>query len=138
MPKLTRFGVSIDEALIRRFDAHIRARKYRNRSEALRDLIRQELVGQEWKAGSDVAGGIVFVYDHHHRRLTDRLTDIQHDFRPVIVSTQHVHLDHDNCLEVITFHGEARRIEALYNAVRALKGVKHAGVIRTTTGGNMG
>jgi CopG family nickel-responsive transcriptional regulator len=134
MAKLVRFGVSIEETLIRKFDAHIRGRRYRNRSEAIRDLIREAFIRDEWKKGGKVAGGIVFVYDHHQRNLADVIMDIQHDFRDIIVSTQHVHLDHDNCLEVVTVRGRADRVEALYGAIKALKGVKHAGVIRTTSG----
>jgi len=131
---LTRFGVSIDRDLVEKFDALIRRRRYKNRSEAIRDLVRKELVEQEWAAGGEIAGGIGFVYNHHQRTIVDRLTDIQHDHMKVIVSAQHVHLDHDHCLEMITVKGKAREVAALYDAIRAEKGVKHAGIIRSATG----
>ena len=135
---LIRFGVSIEDSLIRRFDGHIRGRKYRNRSEAIRDLIRDDLVREEWGGAKEVAGAVVFVYDHHQRSLSDRLTDLQHDLRLVIVSTQHTHLDHDNCLEVITVRGNAGKVRELFDGIRSLKGVKHAEIVRATTGAKPG
>lgn len=137
MPRLIRFGVSIEEALATRFDAFLRAEGYGSRSEAIRDLIRKALVEKEWAKGGRIAGGIGFVYDHHHRRIADRLTDLQHGFRHLVISTQHVHLDHDNCMEMVTVKGEAKQIEALFNAIKSTKGVKHAGIVRTTTGHGM-
>jgi len=137
MPRLIRFGVSIEEALAARFDGLLRAEGYGSRSEAIRDLIRKALVEKEWARGGRIAGGIGFVYDHHKRHITDRLTDLQHRFHQLVISTQHVHLDHDNCLEMVTVKGEARRIETLFNAIKSTKGVKHAGIVRTTTGHGM-
>ena len=136
--KLVRFGVSIEEGLISKFNRLIRERRYGSRSEAIRDLIRAALVEKEWEKGGNIAGGIGFVYDHHLRRLTERLTDTQHDFRDLIVSSTHIHLDHDNCLELVTVKGDAKRIKKLFDLIKAAKGVKHAGLIRTTTGRDIG
>ena len=103
MSDLFRFGVSLDKALLDKFDRYIRERNYSNRSEAFRDLIRQELIKKEWQEGDDVAGAITLIYDHHRKDLLNKITDLQHDFQSVIISTQHIHLDHDNCLEIVAF-----------------------------------
>ena len=134
MSSLIRFGVSIERALIAKFDQLIRRSGYSNRSEAIRDLIRNNLVESEWRKGGVIAGGIGFVYDHHKRALVDTLMDIQHDFRLLIISTQHIHLDQDNCMELVTVKGRAAEVEKLFNAIKTVKGVKHAGIVRTTTG----
>ncbi|HLV31308.1 MAG TPA: nickel-responsive transcriptional regulator NikR, partial [Chitinispirillaceae bacterium] len=99
MSKLYRFGVSLEKTLIDSFDKHIKNLQYNNRSEAIRDLIRNELIQKKWKEGGKVAGAIVMTYDHHKRDLASKLIDIQHQFHELIISTQHVHLDHDNCME---------------------------------------
>jgi CopG family nickel-responsive transcriptional regulator len=125
MSELVRFGVSLDRELLERFDALIRVRQYSNRSEAIRDLIRQELVARAWEEGSTVAGAITYIYDHHQRELTSRVIDIQHDFQDVIISTQHIHLDHDNCLEIVAVRGPSPRVEKLAHTLKALKGVRH-------------
>jgi CopG family nickel-responsive transcriptional regulator len=125
MSELVRFGVSLDRELLERFDALIRLRQYSNRSEAIRDLIRQELVARAWEEGSTVAGAVTYIYDHHQRDLTARVIDIQHDFQDVIISTQHIHLDHDNCLEIVAVRGPAPRVEQLAHTLKALKGVRH-------------
>jgi CopG family nickel-responsive transcriptional regulator len=122
---LYRFGISLDKELIEAFDRHIRAQGYQSRSEALRDLIREELLRKTTTEGGLVAGAIVMTYDHHKRELVNRLIDIQHDFHDLIISTQHVHLDHENCLEVIAVKGNAPEIEKLSSALKVLVGVKH-------------
>jgi CopG family nickel-responsive transcriptional regulator len=122
---LYRFGISLDRELIEAFDRHIKAQGYQSRSEALRDLIREELLRKTTTEGGLVAGAIVMTYDHHKRELVNRLIDIQHDFHDLIISTQHVHLDHENCLEVIAVKGNAPEIEKLSSALKVLVGVKH-------------
>ena len=102
--------------------------------QAIRDLIREELVREQWRENSEVTGAITLVYDHHHRGLVSRLLDIQHDYHHTIFSSQHIHLDHDNCLEIIITKGKAQIIEALYGKLKSAKGVKHAGFAMATTG----
>ncbi len=100
--ELSRIGVAIDEELLRRFDRHITHRGYTNRSEAFRDLIRDELVQSAWEgADEEVIGTVTLAYDHHVHLLNEKLTDVQHRFHRHIISTLHVHLDHHNCLEVL-------------------------------------
>lgn len=134
MPGLIRFGVSLDKILSDKFDRLIKDKKYTNRSEAIRDLIREILVKEEWKKGGKVAGVIVLVYDHHKRELVNMLIDIQHDYGDVIISTQHVHLDHNNCLEVVVVKGKTHKVRELFNRLHASKGVKHGALNMTTTG----
>jgi len=138
MPGVVRFGVSLDKALLDRFDRLIRGKKYTNRSEALRDLIRKELVEVEWEEEREVAGAITYVYDRHRRELLNRLTDLQHDHQPIIISTQHVHLDHDRCLEIVAVRGRARAIRRLADALKAVKGVRHGTLSMTGTGRETG
>ena len=134
MADLVRFGVSLEKELLDKFDKHIKAKNYLNRSEALRDLIRQELITKEWKSGKEIAGAITLVYNHHKRELVNRLTDIQHDFQKIIISNQHVHLDHDNCLEIIALRGSPKEAERLADTLKAVKGVKHGILSMSTTG----
>ena len=135
MSELVRFGVSIPESLLKSFDQYLARKHYRNRSEAIRDLIREKLVEEEWrKSHSEVVGTITYVYDHHKRELTDRLIDIQHDHYARIISTQHVHLDHDHCLEVIIVKGEVSAVRDLADRIKALKGILHCSLSMTTTG----
>ena len=134
MEQLVRFGVSLDKSLLREFDRHIRRRRYTNRSEALRDLIRDNLVGQEWDGNRETVGTITFVYDHHVRDLTGRLTDIQHDYHGQILSGMHVHLDHDHCLEVLVVKGKGSKIRKVADALVSVKGVKHGKLTMTTSG----
>jgi CopG family nickel-responsive transcriptional regulator len=131
---ITRFGVSLEETLLQRFDEHIRRRDYTNRSEAIRDLIREELVREEWRQNSEVTGAITLVYDHHQRGLVVRLLDIQHHYHHIIFSSQHIHLDHDNCLEIIVAKGNAAMIEELYGKLKAIKGVNHTSFAMATIG----
>jgi CopG family nickel-responsive transcriptional regulator len=125
MSDLYRFGISLEKPLIDAFDTHIKAQNYQNRSEAIRDLIREDLVKQKWTAGGTVAGAIVMTFDHHKRELVSKMLDIQHEYQPTIISTQHVHLDHHHCLEVIAVKGKARDVEKLSTQLKALVGVKH-------------
>ncbi|NLG17910.1 MAG: nickel-responsive transcriptional regulator NikR [Fibrobacter sp.] len=134
MSELYRFGISLEKNLIDAFDKHIKSRKYQNRSEAIRDLIREELVQKKWTEGGVVAGAIVMTYDHHKRELVNRMLDIQHDFQGTILSTQHVHLDHHHCLEVIAVRGKARDVERLSTTLKALVGVKHLSLSISATG----
>jgi CopG family nickel-responsive transcriptional regulator len=134
MDELVRFGVSLDRRLLQEFDRHIRRRRYASRSEALRDLIRDSLVWREWDENKETVGTITFVYDHHVRDLTGKLTDIQHDYQGRILSGMHVHLDRDHCLEVLVVKGKASEIKRVADALVSVKGVKHGKLTMTTTG----
>jgi len=134
MSELFRFGISLPKDLLEKFDKLIKAKNYSNRSEAFRDLIRQELVKEEWKAGTEVVGAVTLVYDHHKRELVNKLTDIQHDFQGTIISTQHIHLDHDNCLELIAVKGPATNITKLADTLKSVNGVKHGTLSMSSTG----
>ncbi|OPY06212.1 MAG: putative nickel-responsive regulator [Syntrophus sp. PtaB.Bin001] len=125
MADIVRFGVSLENALLKQFDRLIRERNYTNRSEAIRDLIREELLKKEWTEDQEVAGAITYIYDHHQRDLLNKIIDVQHDFHDVIKSTQHIHLDHHNCLEIVAVQGNPSSISRLSNTLKALKGVKH-------------
>jgi CopG family nickel-responsive transcriptional regulator len=137
MDRTARFSVSVPPELLAAFDAWVRREGIATRSEAVKHLMHGALVAQEWEDGRAVAGALVLVYDHHKRGLVRQLMDVQHDFGETIVSTQHVHLDHDNCLEVVTLKGEAGRIRRLLAAVKAVKGLKDCSLVMTTTGSNM-
>ncbi len=137
MSSLIRFGVSLDKQLLDSFDNLIKTKGYSNRSEAIRDLIRDELVRLEWRAGREVAGTISLVYDHHTPGLSSKLTDIQHTSPDIIISTQHIHLDHHNCLEIIVTKGDPRDIEKLAALLKAARGVKHCALSMATTGKNL-
>jgi len=134
MGKLIRFGVSMDHGLIKRFDRLIEEEGYVNRSEAIRDLIRERLVEEEWKKDEKVCGGILLVYDHHKHHLIQKITEIQHHFYKLVISTQHVHMDHDNCMEIISVRGKAREIHRFFNKLRATTGVKQCDIIKATVG----
>ena len=137
MPELVRFGVSLEEDLSKQFDALIKQKGYTNRSESIRDLIRQALVDQSWQVGEEIAGAITLIYDHHKRELLNKITDIQHGCQDVIISAQHVHLDHHNCLEIVAVKGESGKIQKLSNTLKSVKGVKHATLSMSTTGKNL-
>ena len=135
MSELSRIGVAIDTDLLDQFDRLIEKRGYTNRSEAFRDLIRDELVQKSWESPeSNVVGTVTLVYDHHVRMLNERLTDMQHEHHRSILSTLHVHLDHDNCLEVLVVRGKAATVQKIADTLISTKGVKHGRLTLTTSG----
>jgi CopG family transcriptional regulator, nickel-responsive regulator len=135
MSDLVRFGVSIDERLLDRFDELITEKSYVNRSEALRDLIRSALVQDQWDAGdAEAIGTVTLVYDHHSHDLPDKLAEHQHAHHEEVVSTLHVHLDSHHCLEVIVLRGVARDLKRIADGLIGTKGVKHGKFVATTTG----
>ena len=134
MSELIRFGISIPKDLLESFDDYLHRQGYDNRSEAIRDLIRDQLVREEWAEAKETAGAIVFIYDHHVRELSGKITAIQHDYHHVIISTQHVHLDHDRCLEIIAVKGDSGLIRELHGRLKAVKGIKHTALNMTSTG----
>ncbi|MFA5092924.1 MAG: nickel-responsive transcriptional regulator NikR [Candidatus Omnitrophota bacterium] len=131
---LVRFGVSIEKELLSRFDGFIKDKKYTNRSEAFRDLIRQELIQKQWQGNQEIAGAITLIYNHHKRELVNKLMDIQHDFGKIIISAQHIHLDHDNCLEIIAVKGNPKEAQRLADSLKSVKGVKHGTLSMSTAG----
>ena len=134
MSQLSRFSVSVEKGLLDKFDAQLKAQQYPTRSKAVADLIRQSLVRREWEKGAEIVGAIILVFDHHRRDLSRRLTGIQHDHYKLIVSSQHVHLDHDNCLEIIVVRGKPAEVEKLSNKLKSAKGVKYASLAAASTG----
>lgn len=137
MSSLSRFSVSVDSKLLQRFDEQTRSQGYPTRSKAVADLMRRSLVQEEWRTGRDVAAAIILVYDHHRRGLSRRLTRIQHEHYGLVVSSQHVHLDHDNCLEVVIVRGKPRSVEELARKLRTAKGVKYGSLAAASTGRNL-
>lgn len=136
--KTTRFGVSIDSDLLDKFD-HLIARKgYTNRSEAIRDLIRDSLVRTEWESESrETIGTITIVYNSHTRELSEMLTHIQHRHYKSIISTTHIHMDEENCLEVLVVRGKGKEIKNISDQLTCTRGVKHGRLSLTTTGKNI-
>jgi CopG family nickel-responsive transcriptional regulator len=134
MGDLVRFGVSIDDDLLERFDRQIAEKGYTNRSEAIRDLIRDNLVTEEWAKNEETVGTVTIVYDHHTRELSETLTHLQHSFDGQIMSVLHVHLDHNNCLEVLVVKGKSQRLKAFADRLVGTRGVKHGKLTMTTTG----
>jgi CopG family nickel-responsive transcriptional regulator len=138
MSGLTRFGVSIPDSLLGDFDRLIARKGYQNRSEAIRDLIRDSLVTEEWKEGKkEMVGAISLVYSHHTRELSRVLTQMQHDYYQTILSTLHIHLDKHNCLEVLVVKGKAEEIKKIGDRLVGTKGVKHGKISLTSTGKNL-
>ena len=136
MGKLVRFGVAMDDELLGKFDALVARRGVAaNRSEAVRDLVRDALVDAEWEdCDSEIVGTITMVFDHHASDLSDKLDSVQHAHHDKIVSSMHVHLDAHNCLEVIAVRGPSADVRAIADALLGTKGVKHGKLVTTTTG----
>jgi CopG family nickel-responsive transcriptional regulator len=138
MAKLMRFGVSMDEELLERFDAWLELRGWANRSEAIRDLVRERLVEEAWQSGAEqVVATLTFIYDHHISDLQDRLTRLQHRQHSLVRCSMHVHLDHDNCLEVLVMHGAPADIQAMADRILGSRGVKHGQLVRSSEGQNL-
>jgi len=132
---IKRFGVSLDSLLLKRFDSLINKKGYPNRSEAIRDLIRDSLVKEEWEDSSrETVGTITIVYSHDKRELTDALIDFQHNFYTSVLSSLHIHLDEHNCLEVIVVKGKGEDIKKIADKLIGTKGVKHGKLSLATTG----
>lgn len=138
MSGIVRFGVAMDNTLLDKFDQLILKKGYKNRSEAIRDLVRNNLVEEEWKIGNkETVGTVTIVYSHQVRELADILTELQHHYHTEIISCMHVHLDEHNCLEVLAVKGKSARIKRIADILIATKGVKHGKLVMTTTGKNL-
>ena len=134
MGTLVRTGVSLEHELLQQFDQVIAARGYQNRSEAIRDLIRDNLVSEEIDKNKVVVGTLTIVYDHHRPNLTEKLVEAQHHAGGSVLAATHVHLDHHNCLEVIIMKGRSGDLNHLANGILSLRGVKHGQLVITSTG----
>jgi CopG family nickel-responsive transcriptional regulator len=132
MPEVVRFSVSTDQRLLDRYDQLIAEKGYVNRSEAIRDLIRNALVEETLADDeAEAVGTVTLVYDHHFSDLGDKLTEHQHTHHESIVSTLHIHLDHHNCLEVVILRGKAGEIKRLADSLIGTKGVSHGRFVAT-------
>ncbi len=132
---MIRFGVSADARLLKRFDVMIGEKGYTTRSEAIRDLIRDQLVEFAWtQENKDVVGTLTLVYNHEYSDLTEKLTELQHQHHTSIISTLHVHLDVHNCLEVLVLRGKSKTLKCLADKLIGTKGVKHGKLTMSTTG----
>ncbi len=129
--KVKRFGVSLEEEILNNLDNLVKTSNFPNRSQAIRHLIKSSLVEDKVYKNKIVAGAIVIVYDHHKRELNSNLMNVQHDYHDLILSTQHVHLDHDLCLETIAVKGKARMLTELADKIIGTKGIKHGKLVIT-------
>lgn len=134
MSDLIRLSMSIEKPLYERLERLVEQSGYTNRSEFVRDLVRQKLVETEWQGDRVVLGTVTLVYDHHQRGLSDRLTDLQHHHHNEVLAATHVHLSHDLCAEMILIRGKGHRIKHLVDQMRQQKGVLHAELSMTSTG----
>jgi CopG family transcriptional regulator, nickel-responsive regulator len=133
MGELSRIGVSLDSELLHQFDSFIAEKGYENRSEAFRDLIRDRLIGSVVvSTNAVVVGTVTLIYDHHTRLLPEKLTDLQHQFHAIVISTLHAHLDHENCLEVVLLRGKSREVQKLADRLISTKGVQHGRLVMSS------
>ena len=130
---VVRFGVSLDSEAMQKLDEYTAINHFPNRSQAIRALIEQYSVDRKWLCGNEVAGAIVIVYNHHKRNVDQDLNEVQHDYHHLILSTQHIHLSHDTCLETIAVKGEAGELTALADKIIGLKGIYHGKLVMTRT-----
>lgn len=137
MSGVVRLSFSIEKNLYERMEALVQRDGYGNRSEFIRDLIRDKLVEKQWEENEEAIGTITFVYNHHAPKLNDKLLNIQHRFLNVILTTTHIHLDHHLCAETVLVRGRAQRIQELCSAIRKQKGVLHASLSISSTGRNL-
>lgn len=131
---ITRFGISMSSELLSKFDNLIESKGYTNRSEAIRDLIRDYLVEQEWQEDQETIGAVTIVYNHHVRELTESLTAIQHNYYNFIISSMHIHIDEHNCLETTIIRGRGSKVKEIADKLISVRGVKHGKLTMTTTG----
>jgi CopG family nickel-responsive transcriptional regulator len=135
MAKVERFGVSMEPELLEKFDELVTARGYTSRSESIRDLVRQELIKEEWSdPDAEVIGAVTIVFEHHAHELSNVLAELQHSSHDCIVCSTHIHMDAHNCLEVIILRGNSARVIEISNTLISTRGVKHGKLVSTTTG----
>ncbi len=130
---LVRFGVSLDEDVLKELDSFVIENKLPNRSQAIRHLVEKNLVEKKWQCNQIVAGAIVLLYDHHKGDVSSKSDYIQHDYFDVILSSQHFHLSHDNCLEIVAVKGTANRLTELSDKLIGIKGIIHGKLVMSRT-----
>jgi len=130
---IKRFGVSLEASTLDTLDELVEKNNLPNRSRAIRFLIEKYAIEKKWECNNEVAGAIVLVYDHHKKDMNNRLLEIQHEFHNLILAVQHVHLNHDNCLETITVKGKAVELTALADKLIGIKGIRHGKLVMTST-----
>lgn len=131
MSSIVRFGVSLEKELLEKLDNYASKNHFTNRSQAIRHMIHNNEVNTKWKNNSLVAGSITIVYDHHRRELSAKLTDVQHDYHDIILSSQHIHLEKDLCMEIIAAKGKASVLNELASRIIAIKGIHHGKLTMT-------
>ena len=135
MATVERFGVSIEEELLTWFDAMVETRGYSSRSEAIRDLIRHEMIKEEWdNPDAEVIGTVTIVYEHHIHELANVMAEVQHQYHDCIICSTHIHMDAHNCLEVIIVRGQSQRVKSIADTLISTRGAKHGHLVSTTTG----
>jgi len=134
MPDLVRVSLAIEEPLLKKLETMRKAERYTNRSEFIRDMIRDKLVQQQWERDQDVVGTVTLVYNHHHRQLSEKLTHLQHHHHDMVLATTHVHLNKDMCVEVIVVKGQAGQIQKVAGLLRQQKGVLHSAISLSSAG----
>lgn len=128
-----RFGVSIEEEALQKLDSFVEENQFPNRSQAIRFMIENSYIEQKWQCNNEVAGAIVLLYDHHKSDISYKSGNIQHDYHHLVLSTQHIHLSHDLCLESIAVKGKANELTNLADMLISLKGVKHGKLVMSRT-----
>ena len=131
MTEIKRFGVSVESDLLDKFDRLSEKKGYDTRSKAIADLIRQSLIEDAWHGKGEVVGIVTMIYDHHVPNLVQTLLDVQHSVGHDIYSTMHIHLDHDNCLEIMALKGEPANIKKFADEIGTVRGVKDTKLVMT-------
>ncbi|MDO4586355.1 MAG: nickel-responsive transcriptional regulator NikR [Planctomycetia bacterium] len=125
MSNLARISISVEEKLLEKFDDYVEKSGFPTRSEAMKNIMREAIIRDEWMKGEFVAGNISLVYDHHKPGIVEKLLHSQHDFCDEIQCSQHIHLDHSNCMEIIVLRGKGERIREILKRLHQIKGLKH-------------
>lgn len=130
---VVRFSVSLGEELLKELDDYVKDNNFANRSQGLRYLIEKNIVEKKWHCNNIVAGAVVMIYDHHKKDIIARTNDIQHDYFNVILSSQHYHLNHDMCMEIIAVKGKAKILTELADKLISIKGIRHGKLLMSKT-----
>jgi CopG family transcriptional regulator, nickel-responsive regulator len=132
MSKVTRFGVSLKPELLQALDEYAGKKKFSNRSQAITFIVEDALANQASCGNKEVCGALVLIYDHHKADFMTKFVSIQHDYQKNILSSQHIHVDHHNCLETLTLRGKPAVLQDLADTLISLKGIKHGKLVITS------